>query len=165
MKKISDLNELMVEQLRDLYHSETYILPYIQAFRDSVIDVTLRHQVACYEEQTHEQILRLKRVFNTLFTQKRGEACEAMQTMIKESEALLSRCTTLPVRDAAIIVALQHMIHYKIASYGAICTYAKLLELYDPLAILHENLELEKKADQRLKHIAEAIVDAKAVQY
>ena len=66
------------------------------------------------------------------------------------------------VMDAAIITALQHVNHYKIASYGAICTYANMLGMYPLAAAIHENLEEEKQMDRKLIIIAEEVVNRKA---
>jgi ferritin-like metal-binding protein YciE len=92
-----------------------------------------------------------------LFLLKRGEKCEAMEAMLKEAKDLMIRSMDAKVMDAGIITALQHIIHYQIAGYGAICNYANMLSLQPIAQLMHENLEEEKNIDRKLAHLAEEV--------
>jgi ferritin-like metal-binding protein YciE len=92
-----------------------------------------------------------------LFLLKRGEKCEAMEAMRKEAKDLMIRSMDAKVMDAGIITALQHIIHYQIAGYGAICNYANMLSLQPIAQLMHENLEEEKNIDRKLAHLAEEV--------
>src|SRR5262245_8081008 len=66
------------------------------------------------------------------------------------------------LRDAAIIGAAQRVEHYEIAAYGTAIAHARLLELDDIASLLHETLEEEKAADEKLTEIAESVVNLDA---
>ncbi|HMG14931.1 MAG TPA: DUF892 family protein, partial [Saprospiraceae bacterium] len=57
----------------------------------------------------------------------------------------------------------QKVEHYEIASYGTLCSFAKTLAEEEALMILEEILNQEKEADEKLTEIAEAYVNADAM--
>lgn len=163
MKPINDLYDLMLEQLRDLYDGEVHSLNRLPELTGFAMDVDLRNVLTNYTLAHESQIMRLRQVFELQFTQKRGEQCEGLETIVREATDLLNRCPNVEVRNAALITAIQHIIHYKIAGYGAICTYAKTLGLWEEASILHRNLEEEKAHDNKLIILAERKINSKAV--
>ena len=58
-------------------------------------------------------------------------------------------------RDAALIVALQKIEHYEIATYGTLVAMAKKLELNQAAELLAATLAEEKSTDEKLTDIAE----------
>ncbi|MEL7006520.1 MAG: DUF892 family protein, partial [Bacteroidota bacterium] len=108
------------------------------------------------------QLLRLKRTFNLLYTSKQPVGCRAIEIMIDEANDLIKRSADRQVMDAAIVTAMQHILHYQIAGYGAICTYAKMNKLYPVAELMHQNLEEEKRFDRKLAILAEESVNPKA---
>lgn len=66
------------------------------------------------------------------------------------------------VLDAAIIASAQAVEHYEITRYGTLITWAKELGRSDCAAVLEENLNEEKAADEKLTKIAEAAVNLRA---
>lgn len=162
MKKIADLQDLMIEQLREIYDAEVQLIPFIKKLAFEVSDEKLKELLVTYDNNTADNQLILKQVFNDLFTQKRGEKNTIMRRMIYQTEELSDRCIDYKVKDAAIITSVQHIIHFKIATYGAAATYANIMGLYDDATKLHNLLELEKRMDTQLKVLADAVVDRKA---
>ena len=112
-----------------------------------------------YFKMKNKYVLFLKR----LFVQKRGERSEPIVSMIDQLEDLVLRCEDKEILDAVIIVNLQHIIHYKIASYGAICTYLKHLGLHEEAEIMHLSLEMEKTNDRQFSMIAYLFIDREAI--
>lgn len=162
MKRMINLNDLMQEQLRNMYEGETLFAESLAKIKEEATNYKLIKAIATYQENNDDQVLRLKQVFNYLYTQKRGEKCEAVKAMIKEAEDIITRSMAPEIKDASIITALQHIIHYQIAGYGAICNYANLLDLEQVAALMHKNLEEEKRADKLLVQLAEAEINPKA---
>lgn len=159
---MTDLNDLLLEQLRVMYGGETHLIKALIVLRANTSDQALADILDNYQDICEDQILRLKRVFNMLYAQKRGEECEAMKAMIRESWKIMDRSTDVDIRDAGIITSLQHIIHYKIAGYGAICNYANTLVMYHVADILHQNLEEEKQVDRKLIDLAEQRINLRA---
>lgn len=163
MKPIVKLNDLLEEQLRDLFDGELQLSSFLSRLLELAADPKLKTIIKEYIECNEEQLMRLRQVFDLLYTQKRGEHCEAMHTLIEEAAEIVNRSKFDQIRDAGIITALQHIMHYKMAGYGAVSNYTSQLDLSNPGAILHTNLENEKQFDQRLAKIADAQVNVHAV--
>lgn len=163
MKSISDLKDLMVEQLRGLYFAETQLKSFLVKVDLLVTQPDLKKILKEYVKENEDQILKLKRAFNHLYVQKRGETCKAMEGLIKESYSLIKKSSEPQILEATIITVLQHIIHYKIAGYGAVCTYAKMLDMLDVAELIHPNLETEKKTDKQLAIVAEEVVNKRAL--
>lgn len=162
MKTLVDLNDLLVEQLRELYDAEMQLIPFLENLGWEARDSKLTHLLTEYRKTSSDNNLVLKQVFNDLFTQKRGEKNETIRLMEERTGQLLKRCETNQVKDAAIIISLQHIIHFKIASYGAVTTYAKILGLYEDAAKLHRLVDVEKKMDRQLVILADGEINRKA---
>ena len=67
MKYLMDLNDLMIEQLRELYHGEIHLQELLKEFSKTANDQSLKKVFEDYSIQTRDQILVLKQVFNTIF--------------------------------------------------------------------------------------------------
>jgi ferritin-like metal-binding protein YciE len=162
MKPITDLRDLMIEQLRSLYVAETQVSDYLKQLQDGASDGDLYAIIADYRKAVEDQVLKIKRAFNHLYELKRGETCPTMEYMIREGTATIQRTAEKHVKDAAIVTVLQHIIHYKIASYGAICTYSNQLNHADVAELIHPGLDVEKRTDRKLAMLAEGVLNKRA---
>ncbi|MEM9327296.1 MAG: DUF892 family protein [Bacteroidota bacterium] len=162
MGPIDNLKDLMIEQLRELFDGEVHSHRKMQKLLSGVSDDRLRAVVESYAEAHDEQVMRLCQVFERQFVQKRGEISESMEVMAEEALQLLDRCSNHFVKDAAIVTELQHLIHFKIAGYGAVTSYARELKMWDEAAILHRCLETEKEVDEKLAMVARNELNRKA---
>lgn len=84
------------------------------------------------------------------------------EAMIHEVEGMISNTDASPVRDAALIVAANQMQHYRVASYGSLETYARLIGKTDAAQGLKENLEDSNGGDAKLTKIGEEKVNQEA---
>ncbi|MFY0688498.1 MAG: DUF892 family protein [Cyclobacteriaceae bacterium] len=164
MKAINNLRDLMLEQMRDLYNAEIYIKNELNRVADDAHNPELTTLVQGYIDRHSGMIMRIRQVFDLQYEQKRGETCEAIQTMVEEMQTLMNRAHDPSVKDAAIITGLQHIMHYKMAGYGAVCSYARQLSFHNEAKILHENLEEEKLYNKTLAELAETWINIKAVK-
>jgi ferritin-like metal-binding protein YciE len=85
-----------------------------------------------------------------------------MEGLMNEVEEIMQQTKKGLVRDAGIILAGQKEEHSEIATYGALCTFAKILDENDAASLLHETLEEEKEADAKLTQIGESFINAEA---
>ncbi|MBV6639267.1 MAG: DUF892 family protein [Cyclobacteriaceae bacterium] len=165
MKALRNLKELMTEQLRSLYLGDAHLEELLLGFVRETSDPTLRSLFFKYINQTSDQIIILKRVFNDLFEQKRGGDSNVFIAITQEARSQMSLTEGKEIKDALMILYIQYIIHHKIVMFGSICTYGKLMGFYDDISLLHQELEREKKMDRDLAMIAESIVDIKVPQY
>ena len=163
MKPMINLNDLMEEQLREIFDGEKRLVKALNEILEKASHPKLRETIMEYKQSCDDNVLRLKQAFNLLFTQKRGERCIVMCAMLEEAGGLMERSMELTVMDAGIITALQHIMHYKMAGYGAISNYATTVGLYEVAGLVHKNLDEEKKVDKELAALAESAVNMQAI--
>ncbi|MDZ7691065.1 MAG: ferritin-like domain-containing protein [Balneolaceae bacterium] len=159
---IYDLYDLMLEQLRDLYDGEQQQLDILAEFDEKAYSFELREIIEWHQKETKRQVVRLKQIFNSLGEQPKGEQCDGIKGLIRESIKLYERCKNPQVCDAALITCIQHINHYEIAGYGTAIAYAKTLGQHDIAELLLDTLREEKHADYGLSDLAEGQINPDA---
>jgi ferritin-like metal-binding protein YciE len=160
---VENLQQLFVEQLRDLYDGEQQITEALPKLIDKASNPQLKSALQEHLDITKRQIDRLEEIFDQLDEDADGETCKGMKGVIKEGDDLVSKTDDAGVRDASIITSAQRVEHYEIAGYGTVKTYARQLGKPEFVKILEQILNEEKEADQKLTQLAESInIEAKA---
>lgn len=152
--KLNSLQELYVEQLRDLYDAEQQIIRALPEMIDEATSGELQEALTEHLEVTKEQAKRLEQIFDTLGEKAKGEKCKGIQGVIAEGKDLTGGIKDADVRDAAIIASAQRVEHYEMAGYGTARTYATLLGEDEASQLLQETLDEEKEADLELTTLA-----------
>jgi len=160
---VSTMQELFVEELRDLYHAEKQLTKALPKMAKAASDEQLREAFTQHLEETRNQVERLEEVFELLDVAKRAKRCEAMEGLIEEGREMIEEVEDEAVLDVGLITAAQKIEHYEIAGYGSVVALAKALGHEDAAQRLAETLEEEKAADQKLNEIAESSVNEKAL--
>ncbi len=159
---IDNLQELFVEQLRDLYDGEEQITKALPKLIEKANSSQLKQALQEHLDVTRVQIQRLDQIFQRMNEKSSGETCKGMKGIITEGDDLVSKAGDPGVMDASIIAACQRVEHYEIAGYGTVRTYAQLLGKQEAARMLEQTLNEEKEADSTLNKIAEsANVEAK----
>jgi ferritin-like metal-binding protein YciE len=155
--KIETLQELFVDELKDLYSAENQIIKALPKMIKNATSDELRSAFEEHLEQTKVHVERLEQIFEELGETPRGKKCKGMEGLIEEGKEMMEEDIEDDVLDAALISAAQRVEHYEIAGYGTVRTYAELLGLDDAVKLLEETLEEEKETDKRLSGIAESV--------
>jgi ferritin-like metal-binding protein YciE len=155
--KPNSLQELYVEQLRDLYDAEQQIIKALPKMIDAASAEDLKEALTEHLDVTKEQATRLENIFKDLGEKPKGETCQGIQGVIAEGSGLIGQIKDPNVRDAAIIASAQRVEHYEMAGYGTARTFATLLEDNVAGKLLQQTLDEEKEADQTLTELAEEI--------
>jgi ferritin-like metal-binding protein YciE len=155
--KIETLQELLVDELKDLYSAENQIIKALPKMIKSATSDELRSAFEEHLEQTKVHVERLDQIFEELDETPRGKKCKGMEGLIEEGKEMMEEVVEDDVLDAALISAAQRVEHYEIAGYGTVRTYAELLGMDDAAKLLQETLEEEKETDKRLSGIAESV--------
>ena len=154
---IESLNDLFVEQLRDLYDAENQLIKALPKMAEGANSGELRQGFEEHLEQTKEHAQRIETIFEQLGQKAKGKKCKAMEGLIKEGSEVLDEDMSEDVKDAAIIAAAQRVEHYEIAAYGTVRTFANLLGETEAATLLEQTLEEEKETDDKLTQLAEGI--------
>lgn len=152
---LSSLQDLFVDQLKDLYDAESQIVTALPKMANAASSTALKTAFQHHLEQSREHMHRLEQVFNEVGVRPTGEHCPAMAGLIEEGEEIISTPADAMVRDAALIAAAQRVEHYEMAGYGAVRTYAKELGYKNAEKLLQQTLDEEGAADKKLTALAE----------
>jgi ferritin-like metal-binding protein YciE len=155
--KIDSLQELLVEELRDLYSAENQILKALPKMAKNASSRELRTAFEGHLKETEGQVERLDTIFDELGVSPKGKKCKGMEGLIEEGKELMEEDIEDEVLDAGLIAAAQRVEHYEIAGYGTARTYAELLGMNQAARLLESTLKEEKAADQKLTAIAENV--------
>ena len=157
------LNELLIEELRDLYSVETQLSRALPRFSKAASNDELKQAFEDHGRQTATHLARLDRVMELLGANPRGKTCQAMEGLIAEAGEKMELDAEDEVRDVGLIAAAQKVEHYEIAGYGTVRTLAEVVGEDEVAKLLQETLDEESEADERLTDIAE-LVNAEAAE-
>jgi len=158
------LQDIYVEQLKDLYSAEQQILKALPKMAKAATHADLRSAFEEHEVQTRKHVDRLEKVFSQLGEKPGGHKCKGMEGLLAEGDELLEEHEQSEALDAAIIAAAQRVEHYEIAGYGSVRTFANMRGLADQAEILQRTLDEEGDTDKKLTTLAETVVNISAVR-
>jgi len=162
MSKVATMEELFIEELRDLYDAETQLTKALPKMSQAAVSDELRDAFEDHLGQTENQVERLKRIFELVGEKPTGRKCAAMAGLIKEGDEMVSDSDETAVRDAGLIAAAQKVEHYEISGYGSARTHAQILGNDEAVRLLGQSLLEEKETDERLTQLAYGTINAEA---
>lgn len=151
---VSTLEELFVDELKDLYSAEKQITRALPKMAKAATSPELKTAFETHLQETLGQIERLERAFQILGKSPKGKVCNGMKGVLEEGAEVLKETQKGLVRDVALISSAQRVEHYEMAGYGAVRAYAKLLGQKEIATLLDETLKQEEAADKKLSTIA-----------
>lgn len=160
---VSTMEELFLDELKDLYSAEKQITKSLPKMAKAATSPDLRKAFETHLEETKGHVERLEKALQILGKPTRGKMCHGMEGVLEEGAEVLEETEKGDVRDAALISAAQRVEHYEIAAYGSVREYAALLGQDDIAELLEETLNEEKAADEKLNSIAKS-VNSQALQ-
>jgi len=161
----SMLQELFIEELRDIYWAEKHLVKALPRLEKASSSEELANAFADHLAVTQEQVSRLEQIFEMLGEKARGKKCEAMEGLVKEAESVIEDTEEgTSTRDVALIIAAQKVEHYEIAAYGGLATLAKTMGKMEVKDLLGQTLDEEKETDELLTQLAESSINQSASQ-
>src|SRR4030095_8754697 len=124
MAGMDSLEELLQEELKDIYDAEEHITKALPKMAKKASSPDLKAAIEEHLAQTEDHIERLERVFEHMGMPARGRKCEGIQHLIAEGNEMIGEAEDDATRDAVMIAGAQKVEHYEIASYGTIRTWA-----------------------------------------
>ena len=162
MASPTNLQELFVHTLKDLYYAENQIAKALPKMAERASAPGLRKGFEEHLKETKVQINRLEQVFKLCGEKPSGEKCPAILGILQEGDELMKDIKDDDTRDAGMIAAAQAVEHYEIARYGALVAWAGQLGMRDARNILRDTLAEEKDTDAKLTRLAEDKLNKKA---
>jgi len=162
MSKLNSLQDLLVEELQDLYDAEQQLTEALPKMAKAAKNPQLQQAFTSHLTETQGHIDRLTQVFQIIGEKATRKTCKAMKGLIEEGSEAIKEDAEPEVKDAALIAAGNRVEHYEMAGYGTVRTFAEQLGFSDAAQLLQQTLDEEVAADQKLTQIAETRVNRQA---
>lgn len=156
------LQDLLVEELKDLYDAEHQIMEALPKMAKACSAPDLKMAFETHLEETRNQVTRLEQVFQQFGCKADRKTCHGVKGLIAEANELIKKGGDPEVLDAALIGGAQKVEHYEIASYGTLRTWCMRLGRAEAASLLQQTLEEEGNTDHKLTRIAESHVNQEA---
>jgi Mn-containing catalase len=154
------LEELLVDQLRDLASAEGQLLKALPRMIDAATAEGLR---ICFEQhldETTEQLERVTSILKALDPEAKAKPCKGMAGLIEEGlETIAESEEKEPeAADLALIAAAQKVEHYEISAYKTARTLAGQIGRQDIAFVLNTSLGEEETAESLLTQVARELM-------
>jgi Mn-containing catalase len=154
------IQELLVDQLRDILHAEKQLLKALPKMAKAARSAQLQALLESHFRETEAQVDRLDEGLKILGAPSRAKPCKGMAGLVEEGEDVIregKEKQDAPA-DLALIGAAQRVEHYEIAAYTTARNLA--LQLRQPLLVqlLTTSLGEEQNAGQLLDQVAQPLM-------
>ena len=156
------LEELLVDELKDLYSAENQLVKALPKMAKASSSPELRRAFERHLEETRRQVERLDQIGQSLDVRLTGKKCKGMEGLIEEGKEMMEEDLDDNAIDAGIIGAAQKVEHYEIAAYGTARTHAEMLGYTKAAKLLQQTLDEEGATDKKLTQLAESIINVEA---
>ena len=153
----NSLQELYVEQLRDLYSAENQLVKALPKMAKAAQSESLRQGFEHHLGQTKGHVDRLEQIFSALEENPKGRKCAGMEGLVEEGEEMIKEQSASDALDAGLIASAQRVEHYEIAAYGTVRSFAELLGENDAVDLLQQTLDEEKETNEKLTELSKEV--------
>jgi len=153
------LQELFVEQIRDIYDAEKQIVKALPKLAKAADSEELAGALRNHLEQTQNHVSRLEQIFEIAGVPAKGKSCKGMKGLLEEGNEAVQEQDEGELRDLAIIAGCQRVEHYEISAYGTARTLAEQLQMEDAVNLLQQTEGEEKAADEKLTQVATSLYE------
>lgn len=158
-----EFRTLFIDELKDIYWVEKHLVKSLSKLSKKTTSSELREAFENHREETEKQVQRLEQVFELIGETAKAKKCKGMIGLTDEADDIISETeNNTYTRDAGLIIAIQKIEHYEIATYGSLATLARTMGMNEIVGLLEQTLDEEKKTDKLLTQIAESFVNEEA---
>ena len=157
-KKMEGLEQLLVEELQDLYDAEKQLVRALPKMAKSASDDELENAFRQHLEVTKNQAQRLEQIFESMDMRAKSKPCAGMKGIVEEGQEMLQEDHEPMILDAGLIGAGRRVEHYEMAAYESARMMAQQLGLRDVAGLLQETLREEMETDKLLAGISKRLL-------
>lgn len=154
------LRELFLEELRDLYNAENYLIKALPRMAQTSNSHDIHSRFEHYLKLTWLHVERLRQIFLTLHEEPPQMSCVGIVRVLQETEEVMKEDFAGGVMDEELISAAQRVERYGIAVYGCVRSWAEELGEEDASKLLATILNEKLENDRRLTQLAEGLDSA-----
>lgn len=162
--KMQNVQQLMTTGLTYTLDFEEQVTKAAPEMANVSSDPELKELFSKTESKSKEYASNVEQVFGKLGEQVQRNDNQIAKAMLAEVQNMIQNTDPGPVRDAALIVAVNQQQFYRVASYGSLETYANLLGKEDAAQALTKNLEDSKGGDKKFTALAEQKINQQAAK-
>lgn len=152
---LRNLQDLLVEQTRDLYDAELQYQNLLPSMLATASDADLRQELQSIGWDVEENLLALQRACTLLEVEAEGVACEAMRGLVREARGTLDETGDPYLIDAALMANAQRIAHYEIAGFGTARQFARVIGHEELTTIFEDLVGLAGGHDRELTRVAQ----------
>lgn len=159
---MSQVKELLIEEMQDLLHAEGQLLAALPKMASAAHNPKLRETFEKHLVQTEMQVDRLNKAFELLGEKAEPKPCRAMMGLVQEGEETIEEGEDKDElsADLALITAAQKVEHYEISGYGTVRSLARQIGAVEVARLMSHTLGEEESADHLLTEIAKPLLQA-----
>jgi ferritin-like metal-binding protein YciE len=165
MADITNLSDLYVDELKDLWSANDQMAKALKKIAPKATHPKLKKMLESSQEGIASHTELLKTLIAAQDEKVSKEHCKGMEGLVHEAikHTIEDAPEKGPVLDAAIIAQYQRMTHYGITGFGTVAAFSKALKLKEDNVQLKKAVKDMYVADELMTELAEAAVNADAV--
>ncbi len=157
---MTQLKELLVEELRDLLHAEGQLITALPKMAEAAHHPKLKQAFRDHLQQTEGQVARLKSAFEMIGEEPQPKPCKAMMGLVEEGKETIKDGADKQdiIADLALIAAAQRAEHYEISAYGTARSLARQIGEPAIAKLMTQTLGEEESADFLLTELSKPLM-------
>ena len=166
MSKISSLEELFADELKDLWSANDQMAKVLKKIAPEATNAKLKTMLSNSQEGITKHTEVLKALIEGLDEKVKKEHCKGMQGLVEEAikHTIEDAPDKGPVLDAAIVAQFQRMTHYGITGFGTVAAFANALKRKDDKKALDSAVKEMVRGDELMSELAEAAINVQAAK-
>ncbi|HKU14633.1 MAG TPA: DUF892 family protein [Steroidobacteraceae bacterium] len=161
VERLDSMIAMYESELQELHSAEGQLAQLANDLARTMSHPELAFRLQEYATELQSRRADLESLLARVGADVRGHPDDAMHALIGETEKMWRICAA-NVRDAAVTASVQRIIHYKIAGYGTIASYAKALSRMDEAAHFAQLAERDEAVDAELSELAKGTLNPEA---
>lgn len=162
--KIASVEQLLTTAMTYVLDMEEKIAEAAPKWANAASDPQLKELFGKTSSMSKQYAQRVEQAFGKLGEQVKRENNHVTDAMLHEVEGMIQNTEAGPVRDAALIVAANQQQLFRVASYGSLTSYAKVIGKTDAIKEVQQSLEDSKNGDKKFTELAESKINKQAAK-
>jgi ferritin-like metal-binding protein YciE len=159
---IETLEQLYVQQLRDLFSAQTMLCDALQVMAEAASHKDLRAAFQEHLEHSRQQRHRIDQILESIGEEPDDVVCRPMEGLIAAGNEMIRAASHETIRDAGLIAVAQRITHYEAAAYGTVVGFTHALKRKNDRRPMEDSLRESREASENLAKIATRTVDRAA---
>ena len=159
--RLDSMDAMYEAELQELHNAEGQLAELTNDLARTMSHSELAFRMQEYATELHSRRGDVEGLLARIDANVRAHTDDAMAALVEETEKMWRVCAA-NVRDAAVTASVQRIIHYKIAGYGAIASYAKALGREEDAQHFAQLAERDKVVDAALSDLAKGTLNPQA---